>query len=97
MMGMVLSFQIHTHLSSVFQARIIEVSRLFRAPSYTVSLFFYLCKKQSAENHRRPDYMGGQALRSPEALLGAQCGTNTDMWALGCVVGNALHWENGFN
>ena len=42
---------------------------------------------QSTENHRRPDYMGGQALRSPEALLGAHCGTNTDMWALGCVVG----------
>lgn len=51
--------------------------------------FSYLCK-QSAENHRRPDYMGGQALRSPEELLGAHCGTNTDMWALGCVVGNAL-------
>jgi len=30
--------------------------------------------------------MGGQALRSPEALLGAHCGTNTDMWALGCVL-----------
>lgn len=45
---------------------------------------------QGAENHRRPDYMGGQALQSPEALLGAHCGTNTDMWALGCVVGMHL-------
>ena len=42
--------------------------------------------KQSTESHR-PDYMDGQALQSPEALLGARCGPNTDMWTLGCVVG----------
>ena len=48
----------------------------------------------SAENHRRPDYMGAQALRSPEELLGAHCGTNTDMWALGCVVRNSHHWNS---
>ena len=46
---------------------------------------------ESAENHRRPEYMGAQALRSPEELLGAHCGTNTDMWALGCVVRNSIH------
>lgn len=35
--------------------------------------------------------MGGEALRSPEAILGAHCETNADMWTLGCVVGIALH------
>ena len=45
--------------------------------------------------------MGGQALQSPEALLGAYCGINTDMWTLGCVVRSfgiffTLIWKNHF-
>ena len=78
----------HTrHLSSIFPAQIIGVSIAFLFFFFLVVLYV----TTSAENHRRPDYMGVQALRSPEELLGAHCGTNTDMWALGCVVRNSIH------
>jgi serine/threonine protein kinase len=55
--------------------------------AFEPGLLFFSSLTYIAENHRRPDYMGGQALQSPEALLDAHCGTYTDMWALGCVVG----------
>ena len=77
-------------LSSIFPAQIIGVSQS-RLSIEFLCVFFFTYVTTSAENHRRPDYMGAQALRSPEELLGAHCGTNTDMWALGCVVRNSIH------
>ncbi|KAF8953644.1 kinase-like domain-containing protein [Flammula alnicola] len=67
----------------------------FRSPE-TIAVFT-LSNPESGDGHQRLEYSDCQALQPPETLIGAPCGTSTDMWALGCVLFELLTGEALFD